>query len=473
MSFLHPEAFWILLPILIIFIKKDFRALSIVSYGYILTALFIAVALSRPIVEQEPIESKEMLSDVVLGVDLSFSMQGNDLEPTRLSFAKKSLEKLVYLEPKTRFGVLGFTTNAIVLSPLTEDRELLLHLFSALDEKNIITRGSSIMPALELARKMSNSKKVSVVLLTDGADESNYEAEAKYAKENSLVVNIFMLATATGSSIRLENGELLKDESANIIISAENSAIKAIADATGGIYTKDFDEMIGALSSQKQKDREAKTTVVKNLELFYYFIFLAIITFLVSITTLKRFVLAFLLLFGINLSANQNSDYIYMATKEYRGGNYEEAIKNYEGIKSGNAELKSVVYYNIGNSFVRLKEYEKAREAYIKSLTLAYSRESDENLQHIQGVAEEKKMTQKQKESEAKSSLAKKEQSQKQQKEGGGSNMQVSAPSSGSDDDGKKSKSESQVNLNSGKAKLSSKQYELINKRGVSEKKPW
>jgi len=28
-------------------------------------------------------------------------------------------------------------------------------------------------------------------------------------------------------------------------------------------------------------------------------------------------------------------------------------------------------------------------------------------------------------------------------------------------------------NLNGSKAKLSSKQYELINKRGVDEKKPW
>ena len=52
--------------------------------------------------------------------------------------------------------------------------------------------------------------------------------------------------------------------------------------------------------------------------------------------------------------------------------------------------------------------------------------------------------------------------------------MKVSAAaSSGADDGGKKSKSESKLDLNSGKAKLSSKQYELINKRGVNEKKPW
>lgn len=52
--------------------------------------------------------------------------------------------------------------------------------------------------------------------------------------------------------------------------------------------------------------------------------------------------------------------------------------------------------------------------------------------------------------------------------------MQVSAAaSSGADDSGKEVKSQNTINLDRGKAKLSSKQYELINKRSVDEKKPW
>ena len=52
-------------------------------------------------------------------------------------------------------------------------------------------------------------------------------------------------------------------------------------------------------------------------------------------------------------------------------------------------------------------------------------------------------------------------------------NTSATAASSGADDGAKRSKSESKVDLNSGKAKLSSKQYELINRRRVDEKKPW
>ena len=378
----------------------------------------------------------------------------------------------------SRFAVIGFTTNAIVLSPMTEDSELLEHLFDSLDEKLIITKGSSVMPALKLARKMSKSKELSLVILSDGADKLSYEDEANFAKKNSLVVNILMLASKMGGTLELENGELLKDELGDIVVSRENSAIKVVSDATGGIYTKSLDELLDALYAQKTDDKKSKTTIIRNFELFYLFIVLAIISFLVSVTNLKRFVIAYLLLVGINLDAsffeNENLKEFNKANSYYKSGEYERAFQTYESVKSSDAEFKSVVYYNIGNSLVRLKEFKKARVAYIKSLTLLYSKEAYENLLNIQDAKEQMQMKTGQQKSSKKSSIAKKEKSNKKSKEGGSSNMKVSASTSSSaDDGGKKSKSQSGVDLNSGKAKLSSKQYELINKRGVNEKQPW
>ena len=473
MSLLYPQFLWLLVLFLPFFVKKDFREFRVVFYGYMLSAVFIIIALSRPVIEQEPIESKQILSDVIIGVDLSYSMQTSDIEPTRLSYAKEMLKKLVESEQKSRFAVLGFTTNAIVLSPLTEDKELLLHLFNALDDKLIITKGSSIMSALELARKMSKSKNPTVVLFSDGADELGYEAEAMFAKKSNLRVNIFMTASTMGGTMRLENGELLKDELGDIAISRENSAVKEIADATGGVYTKDFDTLLDALNSQKSKDKESKRLIVRNMELFYYFVFLAIATFLISVTTLKRYVVAFLLLFGIHVNASQNMDYFKAATQFYKCGEYEKALQSYEKVKSNDLQTKSIIYYNIANSLVRLQEFEKARVAYLKSLTLFYSKEAYENMEFIKDVGEKKEMSTGQQQAKEKSALAKKEQNQKKQKEGGGSNMKVDAAASSASDDGKKSESKEQTSLNSSKAKLSSKQYELINKRGVNEKKPW
>ncbi len=474
MTLLYPQYLWLLLLILPFFMKKDFREFRITFYGYILTFMFIVIALSRPVIEQEPIESKQMLSDIIIGVDLSFSMQGEDLKPTRLLYAKEKLKEMVQVEDKSRFGVLGFTTNAIILSPMTEDKELLMHLFGSLDEKFVITKGSTIISALQLARKMSKAKKITVVLFSDGGDELSYEAEANFAKENNMIVNIFMTASKMGSTLKLENGELLKDELGDIVISRENSMIQEISDATKGVYTKDLDTLLDALDAQKSKDKESKTTIMRNLELFYYFIALAIVTFLVSVTTLKKFIVAFLLLFGVHLNASQNMEFFNKATEFYRSGEYEKALQNFEVVKSGDSKTKSIIFYNIGNTLVRLKRFEKAREAYIKSLTLMYSKEADENLEYIRDVGENKEMSTGQQQAKKRSALAKKEQSKKNKKEGGGSNMQVSAAaSSGADDSGKEVKSQNAINLDGGKAKLSSKQYELINKRSVDEKKPW
>jgi len=475
MSFLSIEYFWFLALLIPVFIVKNYKDIGFVSYGYMLTFLFIVIALSRPIIEQKPVKSEQILSDVIIAVDLSFSMTATDVKPSRLEKAKEILQELVKSEKNTRFGVIGFTSNAIVLSPLTQDSELLLHLYNSLDEKLIITKGSAVFPALELASKLSKSQTKSVVILSDGGDAFSYEDEAKFALSQGLIVNTFMLGTHFGGTLSTADGSLLKDELGDIVVSRLNNEIAQISKYTGGVSTDDFDELRDALDSQKNKEHKTQTMIVRNMEFFYYFVVLAIITFLITITTLKRFVLVFLLLLGITLEASPtNSERFYQASAYYKSGEYEKALVNYEMLKSSDAELKSVIYYNIANTYIRLKQFKKARENYMKSLTLLYSKEADENMRYIKDVAEQQQMSTGKQKSDKKSSFAKQEKSKKNSKRGGSSNMKVSAKSSsGKAEFGKKSKSESMLSLNKGNAKLSSKQYELINKRGVNEKKPW
>ena len=163
-----------------------------------------------------------------------------------------------------------------------------------------------------------------------------------------------------------------------------------------------------------------------------------------------------------------------VANKMYTDGEYEKALEKYSYMKSDKKDIKSVVYYNIANTYVRLKEFKKARDAYLKSLTLVFSQEADDNLRYIKDVAQNKQMQTGQQKTKNRSSIAKKKDATTKKKDAGGSNMKVSAAaSSGSDDGAKKTKSESKIDMSKGKAKLSSKQYELINKRQVNEKQPW
>ncbi|MDQ7045293.1 MAG: VWA domain-containing protein [Sulfurimonas sp.] len=476
MSFLNPEYFWLLLLLIPVFIKKNYKEISSIIYGYMITFVFIVLAMTRLVLEQEPIKTNQVLSDVIIAVDLSSSMGATDIKPSRLEKAKEVLKKLVKSDTSTRYAVLGFTTNAIVLSPLTEDSELLIHLYDSMDGNMIITKGSSIMSALELSSKMSKSKSPSLVILSDGADALSYVDEAKFAKDRGLIVNVFMLATKMGGTLDADDGALLKDEIGNIVISRENDAIQLLPHETGGAYTKNYDELLSALDAQKNTDYKTKTMIIQNMEFFYYFIVLALLSFLVATTTLKRYMLVFLLLLGIHADASINGEYIENAFSAYKEGEYDKALVNYEMVRSADAATKSLVFYNIGTTYIRLKEFKKAREAFLKSLTLKYSLEADENMRNVIDAQEQMQMSTGQEKTDKKSSYARPEvnTSKKKSKKGGTSNMKVQAPAgSGKAEMGEKTKADGMMNLNKSNAKLSSKQYELINKGNVNEKKPW
>lgn len=161
----------------------------------------------------------------------------------------------------------------------------------------------------------------------------------------------------------------------------------------------------------------------------------------------------------------------------YRAGEYERALMLLEQIRSSDPALMADVYHNAGNAMIRLKEFAKAQEMFRKSLALRYDAQTEENLLHIlfaesqdhmlSGRQEGKKRAQEQ---EAQTSDA-----SKKKKEGGGSERQQSAQrQSGAGAQGKKVKRDAMLDFsNRGGNRLSSKQYELINRRSVHETKPW
>lgn len=478
--------------------------------GWLLFSVaMMAIALSRPVFPEKPVTVEETGSDVILAVDVSYSMRATDISPSRLEAAKGLLSAIVRSDNRDRFGVLAHTTSAIVLSPLTKDTELLLHLFASLDESQIITKGTMVMSALELARKMSHAKRPLVVLLTDGGDELSYEKEAAFAEQNGLKVCVVMLASSQGSTLPAEGGSL-KDEAGHIVVSSRNDAIGAIASQSGGkvIDGADAGSVLEWIERARGEDFAGSTTVARYTELFYLPAVLALIAFVLAFTTVGERVSkkALPLLALIGLSAQGGwLDYPYFqagkidyargnyersarwfeqietpqaqfnrANALYKAGKYQEALGLYRIIRSDDPHFKSKVFYNMGNCHIRLGEFENARNALLKSMTLRYTKKADENLRAIEGVQEQQTLSvRKEKKDRFSSDENKPTGSPKSAKEGGGSNMQSDIASSGAGDAGKKAQADSRFSTSQGKASLSSKQYELINQRSVHETKPW
>ncbi|MDO9054917.1 MAG: VWA domain-containing protein, partial [Sulfuricurvum sp.] len=285
------------------------------------SVFFLILSLSRPVLSEKPISVEESGSDVILAVDVSYSMRATDIAPNRLEAAKKALSEIVRSDSRDRFAVMAHTTSAIVLSPLTKDTELLEHLFASLDESQIITKGTEVMSALELARKMSHAQHPLVVLFTDGGDELSYEEEAAYAEKNGLRVCIVMLATSGGSTLPSENGSL-KDEKGHIVVSSRNDAIYSIAEQSGGkvIEGGDTEAVREWIERERSEDFAGESTVTRYSELFYFPLVLALIAFVLAYTSVGEKVTKTLipLLALVGISANAGLlDYPYQTLGSY------------------------------------------------------------------------------------------------------------------------------------------------------------
>ncbi len=166
------------------------------------------------------------------------------------------------------------------------------------------------------------------------------------------------------------------------------------------------------------------------------------------------------------------------ANARYRSGAYERAFALYDAVRSADPDFKAAVYYNEGNTLVRLKEFKKARDAYRKSLALREDPQARENLLHILEAEEQDHMLTGRQEGKKRATDQEgvtTEQGNKKRKEGGGSNQRSQADRHrGGGERGKKVQREMQLDFSSrGGHRLSSKQYELINQRSVHETNPW
>ncbi len=241
--------------------------------------------------------------------------------------------------------------------------------------------------------------------------------------------------------------------------------------------------------------------------------FFALLSFIFAVTSLFKYfsklVLIILALIGVNLHADMREfttmsagDKAYAQEKYlkdlekkkalgerspedaynlgnafYKAGKYEEAIDTYKTIRSTSPTLKAKIFHNLGNAYIRIEMYKKARAAFTKSLIIHFDKETNENLLYISHFKKAEGLQTGQQKGKKKNESKKANETSKksgEKKAGGSSNMKVSANAgAGSKTKGKKVKSESQVNFNPSQSALSYKQYELINKRSVNEENPW
>jgi Ca-activated chloride channel family protein len=441
-------------------------------------------------------------------------MKAKDILPNRYDFAKETLSSFLKSNPKDNIMLIAFTTNPLLLSPLTTDHALIEIALKSLNPEYILTKGTSLKKLFKKIASMQHEQK-NLLLITDGGEEHDLTALTEQLKEENIKLTVLALGSTQGTTIEKPNGTLLKDKEGNLVISRINPLLKKLVSNTGGTYlnasntpTTTAKHLQNAFEKQAQKNNLITKKQYRYNEFYQFPLLLALLLFLMLHTRAIKYLIILFSLLGMQVQASMLDGYYLdqayesyykkdlnktkelllqletsslqsqfaLANTYYRLHDYKKAILLYRTIRSTSPKVKQKLYYNLANSYTKLKEYDKAKLYYTKALQLGEESDALHNLALIALLQKSKEtqlgITHPKSQSSASSTNDDTQSKEEQSKE-------ESQTSSGSGAGGeskagnKKEKKKRILDRQQESQPLSSKVYELINKGYIRETQPW
>ncbi|WP_300368857.1 VWA domain-containing protein [Brachyspira sp.] len=211
---------------------SNLRVFSIIFM--ILASACLIFALMQPkwgIIEQKIKTDNYMIT---IALDLSRSMDADDVWPSRLERAKLEIEKFVKNTDNLSVALVGFAGTSFIASPFTQDMETFTYILDNLRTKSVTLQGTRIADALVTSKNTFNvntASRKSIILITDGEDHGGYfDVILKELKDMNISVYTIGVGTPAGASISTDLGVREK----TVISKRNDNTLKLIADSTGG-----------------------------------------------------------------------------------------------------------------------------------------------------------------------------------------------------------------------------------------------
>ena len=224
--------------------------------------------------------------DIMIAVDLSESMNANDIQPSRIEKVKFEIKKIVDEFSGDRIGIIMFSGEAFVQCPLTYDKNALNLFVETLNTGLVPNSGTDFGPPLELGLsklQYENSgdndfKSKIIILFSDGEDfGEDTDQSIEKIKENSLKLFSVGVGTDEGTKILDDFGNFKKDNEGNDVITKLNSSsLRETADKTGGKYYEisknknEINQMITEIKNIKGDVIDQQTSNISENKYFYF-----------------------------------------------------------------------------------------------------------------------------------------------------------------------------------------------------------
>jgi Ca-activated chloride channel family protein len=292
--FLQPEWFWLLAVLPLVMLWRGRRGpVAAVEYSDIglardvarssrsrigrwvwllpiVAGVLMIVGLARPQRAHSRTEVTANGIDIVLGLDVSGSMQALDFEidnrrMNRIEVVKSVVSKFIEERPNDRIGLIAFAGAPYLVSPLTLDHDWLQQ---NLDRVNIggvddgTAIGSAIAACVNRLRTTPAKSKV-VVLLTDGMNNTGKISPLSAAEAaKALGVKVYTI----GVGVRGKAPIPVKDDAGNMHIimakvDVDEKTLQSVADLTGGKFYRatDTDSLQKIYDQINRLERTAQT----------------------------------------------------------------------------------------------------------------------------------------------------------------------------------------------------------------------
>jgi Ca-activated chloride channel homolog len=230
--------------------------------------------------------------DIFLLIDISKSMDATDIQPSRIEKAKFEINRLVNHFVTDRVGLVVFSQDALILSPLTFDRNAINLFVPKINTTLLPESGTDFIPALQLAldkltkTKYKTQAKV-IVLISDGENfgEDNRYLLSQIRKKG---INFFAVGVGTPNGITLRQGNnYKKDKNGDIVVTKlESTSLQKMATITGGKYLE-INTVSGSFNDLIVQVEQIAANVIDESQVDVlankYFYFLMVALFLLGI----------------------------------------------------------------------------------------------------------------------------------------------------------------------------------------------
>lgn len=222
--------------------SRHWLKLALVS----IAILFAVLALMDPLYGEEEVKIKREGVDIVYALDLSNSMNAEDVVPSRLERAKKIISESIQRLGGDRVGLIVFAADAYSISPLTNDYSAIQSYISSASPELISQQGTDFSAVITKAAEMFENAPTTgklLVILSDGEDNEDSVSKAiEMAKDNNIHILTMGIGTKNGGPIPMNIGgfeEFKMDRYGETVISKlEESSMESLAESSSGFYIR-------------------------------------------------------------------------------------------------------------------------------------------------------------------------------------------------------------------------------------------